>query len=61
VSEMVKDGKYEVENAVMVEKVHVKLFSIQELQGMLEGEGFKVEVFRKPCSPWNAIMAQKPM
>ena len=61
ISEMVKDGKYEVENAEMIAKVHVKLFSIQELQGMLEDAGFTVEVFRKPCSPWNAIVAQKPM
>ncbi len=61
VSEMVKDGKYEVENAEMIAKVHVKLFSIQELQGLLENAGFKVEFFRKPCSPWNVIVAQKSM
>jgi ubiquinone/menaquinone biosynthesis C-methylase UbiE len=61
ISEMIKDGKYEVENAEMIEKVHVKLFSIQELQGMLEDAGLTVEFFRKPCSPWNAIVAQKPM
>ncbi len=61
VSEMVKDGKYEVENAEMIAKVHVKLFSTLELQGMLENAGFTVEVFRQPCSPWNAIVAQKPM
>jgi ubiquinone/menaquinone biosynthesis C-methylase UbiE len=59
VSEMVKDGKYEVENAEMIAKAHVKLFSIQEIVNMLECEGFDVEVFRKSCSPWNAILAQK--
>jgi ubiquinone/menaquinone biosynthesis C-methylase UbiE len=47
VSEMIKDGKYEVENAEMVAKAHVKLFSVQEIVNMLECEGLvDVEVFR---------------
>jgi ubiquinone/menaquinone biosynthesis C-methylase UbiE len=60
VSEMIKDGKYEVENAEMVAKAHVKLFSVQEIVNMLECEGLvDVAVFRKSCSPWNAILAKK--
>ncbi len=59
ISEMVKDGRYEVENAEMIAKVHVKLYSTLELQVMLEREGFKVKVFRKPCSPWNMLLLKK--
>lgn len=60
VSEMIKDGKYDVENAEMIAKAHVKLFSVQEIVNMLECEELvDVEVCRKPCSPWNAILAQK--
>ncbi len=59
ISEMVKDGKYDVEQAEIIAKVHVKLVSLPDLQGMLECEGFTVEVFRKSSSPWNTIIAQK--
>ncbi len=59
ISEMVKDGRYEVENAEMIAQVQVKLYSMQELEGMLETEGFKVQVYRKPNSPWNVVVAQK--
>jgi ubiquinone/menaquinone biosynthesis C-methylase UbiE len=59
ISEMVKDGTYEVENAEMITQVQVKLYSMQELEGMLEAEGFKVQVSRKPNSPWNVVVAQK--
>jgi cyclopropane fatty-acyl-phospholipid synthase-like methyltransferase len=61
VNEMVKDGVYEVENAEMIEKAHVRLFRLQEIQGMLEAAGFAdVKVFTKAESPWNAVLAKKP-
>lgn len=61
VNEMIKDGVYEVKKAELIEKVHVRLFSLEEIQTMLESAGFvRVEVFRKAETPWNAIVAQKP-
>jgi ubiquinone/menaquinone biosynthesis C-methylase UbiE len=59
INELVKDGKYDVENAEVIAKTHVKLYPLAELQRMLEVEGFIVNVSRKPCSPWNAIIAKK--
>jgi ubiquinone/menaquinone biosynthesis C-methylase UbiE len=60
VSEMIRDGKYEIENAETIAKAHVKLLSLQEIESMLRSAGFfNVKIFRKPCSPWNAILAQK--
>ncbi len=59
VSEMIKNGKFEVENAEIIAKTHVKLRSLDELQGLLEAAGFNVEVSRKPNSPWNVVAAQK--
>ncbi|XHH08012.1 MAG: class I SAM-dependent methyltransferase [Candidatus Bathyarchaeia archaeon] len=59
ISEMTKDGKYEVENAEIIAKTHVKLYSLAELQGLLEAAGFCVEVSRKQGSAWNVIVAQK--
>lgn len=61
VNEMVKDGVYDVRDAALIEKVHVHLFHLQELQAMLQAAGFiDVVVYRKVQSPWNAIVATKP-
>jgi SAM-dependent methyltransferase len=60
VSEMIKDGKYEVANAETIAKAHVKLFSMQEIEDMLYSAGFiDVKIFRKTNSAWNAIVARK--
>ncbi len=48
VSEMIKDGKYEIENAETIAKAHVKLCSIQETEDMLHSAGFiDVKTFKK--------------
>ena len=61
INEMVKDGVYEVENADMISKAHVRLIPLQEIQIILHSVGFvNVKVFTKTKSPWNAILAQKP-
>ena len=60
VSEMIKDGVFEVKNAEIIAKAHVKLLPMQEIECQLISAGFfNVEIFRKPGSPWNAILAQK--
>jgi ubiquinone/menaquinone biosynthesis C-methylase UbiE len=60
ISEMIKDGIYEEENAETIAKTHVRLLPLTEIQKILRSEGFlKVKVFKKPKSPWNAILAQK--
>ncbi len=61
VNEMVKNGVYEVEHAEIIEKTHVRLFRLQEIQDMLESAGFvDVQVFVKAKSPWNAVLAKNP-
>jgi len=59
VNEMVKDGFYDVKNASLIEKVNVKLFSLDKIRSLLEAAGFSVEVHRKENSPWNALVAEK--
>jgi ubiquinone/menaquinone biosynthesis C-methylase UbiE len=60
VSEMIKDGKYEIENAETIAKAHVKLFLMQEIEDMLHSAGFiDVKIFKKTNSAWNAIVARK--
>lgn len=59
INEMIKDGVYEVEKAALIKKVHVQLYSLDELLNMLEVAGFRVGVFRKEGSAWNALVAQK--
>lgn len=60
VSEMVKDGIYEVENAELIAKTHVRLLSLHEIQKMLQSTGFvNIKVFTNPKSYWNAVLAQK--
>ena len=61
VNEMAKDGVYEVKNAELIEKTHVRLFALDEIRSFLQSAGFvEVKVFTKCKSPWNAILAQKP-
>lgn len=60
VSEMIKDGSYEVENAQTIAKAQVNLFSMQEIESLLVSSGFtEVKSFRKTPSPWNVILAKK--
>ncbi|MCW4002781.1 MAG: class I SAM-dependent methyltransferase [Candidatus Bathyarchaeota archaeon] len=60
VSEMVKDGKYEVENAETVKKCGVRLLSLQEIENLLASAKFaEVKVFKKPDSVWNTVVGTK--
>ena len=60
ISEMIKDGVYEVENAEIIAKTQVHLVPLQEMQKMLYSAGFSsAKVYRKRKSDWNAILAQK--
>jgi SAM-dependent methyltransferase len=60
ISEMIMDGVYEVENAEIIDKTHVHLVPLQEMQRILLSVGYcNVEVHRKRKSVWNAILAQK--
>ena len=60
ISEMIKDGVYEVENTEIIAKTQVHLVPLQEIQRMLYSVGFgSVEVFRKRKSDWNVVLAQK--
>jgi ubiquinone/menaquinone biosynthesis C-methylase UbiE len=60
ISEMIKDGVYEVENAEIIAKTQVHLVPLPEIQSMLYSAGFNsVKVFRKRKSDWNAVLAQK--
>lgn len=61
ISEMVKDGVYEVKHAKLIEKAHVHLVALEEISNRLQSAGFvDVKVFRKEGSVWNAVVAQKP-
>jgi ubiquinone/menaquinone biosynthesis C-methylase UbiE len=60
VSEMIKDGTFELENAEIISKTHVCLLPPAKIKELLLLEGFQtVKVFKKIKSPWNAILAQK--
>jgi ubiquinone/menaquinone biosynthesis C-methylase UbiE len=60
ISEMIKDGVYEAENAEIIAKTTVNLVPLQEIQRILFSVGYSnVEVYRKRKSVWNAIVAQK--
>jgi SAM-dependent methyltransferase len=60
ISEMIKDGVYELENAEIIAKTNVHLLSLQEIQRVLQSVGYcNVKVYRKRKSVWNAIVAQK--
>lgn len=60
ISEMIKDGTYEVENAEIIAKTQVHLVPLQELQRILDSAGYStVKVYRKRKSNWNVVLAQK--
>ena len=60
ISEMIKDGTYEVKNSEIIAKTRVRLVPLQEMQKMLYSAGFNgVKVYRKRESDWNAILAMK--
>ncbi len=60
VSEMVKDGVYDVEHAKMIEQTHVQLLPLEEIRNILQSVGFvDFQVITKTDSPWNALIAQK--
>jgi phage terminase large subunit-like protein len=48
INEMIKDGHYDVEKASLIEKVHVRLFTIEDIREMLDKAGFiSVTISRK--------------
>jgi len=60
ISEMVKDGTYEKENAKTIAKTQVKLLPLKEISEILLSEGFtNVQTKRKRKSTWNAVLATK--
>ena len=60
INEMIKDGKYEIENEEIIAETHVKLTPLSEIKSMLQLIGFiNVAVYSKKKSPWNTIIAQK--
>jgi ubiquinone/menaquinone biosynthesis C-methylase UbiE len=61
INEMIKDGFYDVKDAAIIEKTHLRLFPLEEIRGFLQSAGFvNVSVHRKEASPWNSVVAQKP-
>jgi ubiquinone/menaquinone biosynthesis C-methylase UbiE len=61
VNELIKDGIYDVDQAEIIKKAHVRLYPLGEIRDMLEKAGFvSVKVSVKEKMPWNAIVAQKP-
>ena len=57
---MIKNGKYELENAEIISETHVKLVPLTEIKSILHSIGFiNIEIFQKNESSWNAIIAQK--
>ena len=60
VSEMIKDGTFELENAEIISKTQVHLLPPAKIKELLLLAGFRsVKVFKKIKSPWNLILAQK--
>jgi ubiquinone/menaquinone biosynthesis C-methylase UbiE len=60
INEMIKDGRYEVENAELIAKTQVRLEPLEEMERILYFAGFAdVKVYRKRKSNWNAIRARK--
>ena len=60
VNEMVQDGMYEVKYAKLIKETHMRLLPLEEIRSILQSVGFEgVQVFTKPESPWNAVLAQK--
>lgn len=62
INEMIKDGVYDVEKAELIKKVHVRLVALDDIKSILQSAGFEaVKIFRKANSPWNSIVAHKPL
>ncbi len=60
INEMIKNGKYEIENAEIISKTYVKLVPLIEIKSILQSIGFiNIEIFLKNESAWNTIIAQK--
>ena len=60
ISEMIKNGKYDIENAQMIVKSQVNLISLQQIKDLLCATGFfKVEILRKTNSSWNVVIAKR--
>lgn len=60
ISEMIKDGAYEVENAEIIAKTQVHLLPLEEMEKILYSVGYStVKVYGKRKSKWNVIVAQK--
>ena len=58
---LVNELMHGVTPAKIVEETHVKLFPLKEIQNVARSVGFvDVQVFTKPGTPWNAVLAQKP-
>lgn len=61
VNELIKDGIYDLDQAEVIRKTHVRLYPLGEIRSILEAAGFvSVKVSVKNGMPWNAIVAQKP-
>ena len=61
VSEMVKNGIYEVENAKLIRETHVHLIPLRAIQNIMLATGFvDIQAFVENDSPWNAVLAKKP-
>jgi len=60
ISEMIKDGMYEEENAETIAKTSVRLLPLQEIQSALQSVGFvNVIIFTKSKLHWSSILAEK--
>ncbi|MGD0451882.1 MAG: class I SAM-dependent methyltransferase [Candidatus Bathyarchaeia archaeon] len=60
VSEMVKDGTYEVKHKKMIEQTGVRLIPLDEIRNILQSVGFvDTQVFTKTDSSWNTFFAKK--
>jgi len=60
ISEMIKDGMYEEENAETIAKTSVRLLPLQEIQSALQSVGFvNVIIFTKCKLHWSSILAEK--
>jgi ubiquinone/menaquinone biosynthesis C-methylase UbiE len=57
---LVNELIYGATPAKVIEETHIKLFPLEEIQNLLESVGFRcAQIFTKPESPWNTIIAQK--
>ncbi len=60
ISEMIKDGNYDVKYEKLLAQTGVHLIEPEEIQKILTTVGFvDVQVITKPDSPWNVVRAKK--